>query len=73
MAAFLPCLTFLFLNDAACPLYQLLEALVISKGIICLHNSDKRVGNPTKTQYYVAVRITVGKVVIGFRVQAFGS
>lgn len=73
MAAFLPCLTFLFPNDAACPSYQPLEALVISKGIICLHNSDKCVGDPTKTQYYVAVRVTVGKVVIGFRVQAFGS
>lgn len=48
MAAFLPCLTFLFPNDAACPSYQLLEALVISKGIICLHNSDKCVGDSHK-------------------------
>lgn len=29
-------------KDSSCPLHQLLEALVISKGIICLHSSDKR-------------------------------
>lgn len=44
---------------------SIVPALVISKGIICLHNSDKCVGDPTKTQYYVAVWITVGKVIVG--------
>lgn len=44
---------------------SVVPALVISKRIICLHNSDKCVGDPTKTQYYVAVRITVGKVIVG--------
>lgn len=44
---------------------SIVPALVISKGIICLHNSDKSVGDPTKTQYYIAVRITVGKVIVG--------
>lgn len=41
MAAFLSLFYFLFPSDSSCPLHQLLEALVISNGIICLHNSDK--------------------------------
>lgn len=38
---FFHCFTFLFPSDSSCPLHQLLEALVISNRIICLHNSDK--------------------------------
>lgn len=38
---FFHCFTFLFPSDSSCPSHQLLEALVISNGIICLHNSDK--------------------------------
>lgn len=48
-----------------CLLHQFLEALVISKRIVSLSPySGKLVGDSTKTQYYLAVRITVEKVLV---------
>lgn len=41
-----------------------MEALVISKRIVSLLNSGKPVEDSTETQYYLAVGIMVGKILV---------